>query len=185
MELNLTDHFLIAMPSMADPYFSRTLIYICEHNENGALGLIVNRAIDLKIDELFDKIDIKLQNEFLEDDPILFGGPVQVDRGFVLHSPLGEWQSTLKVNENIGLTTSKDILEAVGKGEGPTQFLIALGYAGWTDGKLEDEILQNEWLTLPADYMILFDQDLDEKLVSAMKNMGLNLLNLSSDFGHS
>src|SRR5512134_3870512 len=122
--INLTHHFLIAMPNMADPYFSRTLTYICEHNDQGALGLVVNRPIDMTLQALFERLQLSLRNSEHADQPVYFGGPVQTDRGFVLHSPAGNWQSTLRVGTRIGLTTSKDILEAVGRGEGPEQILV-------------------------------------------------------------
>ena len=128
--INLTHHFLIAMPNMADPYFSKTLTYVCEHNDQGALGMVVNRPIDMTLQALFERLSLTLKDRDLSDAPIYFGGPVQTDRGFVLHEPAGNWQSTLKVRDAIGLTTSKDILEAVGRGEGPQKILVTLGYAG-------------------------------------------------------
>ena len=146
--INLTHHFLIAMPSMADPHFSRTLTYICEHTDQGALGLVVNRPIDMTLQALFERLSLSLRAHELCDAPIYFGGPVQTDRGFVLHEPAGNWQSTLRVREAIGLTTSKDILEAVGRGEGPSRLLVTLGYDGWSPGQLEHEISQNAWLTV-------------------------------------
>src|SRR5438445_512315 len=128
--INLTHHFLIAMPNMADPYFSRTLTYICEHNDQGALGLVVNRPIEMTLSALFERLSLPLSDAALSDAPIYFGGPVQTDRGFVLHEPVGNWQATLAVREVIGLTTSKDILEAVGRGQGPKRMIVTLGYAG-------------------------------------------------------
>src|SRR4051794_30546940 len=119
--IDLTHHFLIAMPKMADPHFSKTLTYICEHNDQGALGVVVNRPIDMTLQALFERLSLKLRHGELARTPIYFGGPVQTDRGFVLHAPAGDWQSTLRVGDSIGLTTSKDILEAVGRGEGPTR----------------------------------------------------------------
>jgi len=132
--VNLTDNFLIAMPTLEDPYFSHALVYICEHNENGALGIIVNRPIDMNLAGLFDKIDIKLDAENLADLPVYFGGPVQLDRGFVLHRPIGQWQSTLAINSEIGLTSSRDVLASVGSAGLPAEILVTLGYAGWTPG---------------------------------------------------
>ena len=129
--VNLTNHFLIAMPAMEDPYFSRTLTYICKHNEDGALGVVVNRPIDLTLEGLLSQIDIPLERVSYASMPVYFGGPVQTDRGFVLHSPVGNWQSTLMVNAHVGLTTSKDILQQVGRGDPPTGLLVTLGYAGW------------------------------------------------------
>ncbi len=145
--INLTHHFLIAMPNMADPHFARTLTYICEHNDQGALGLVVNRPIDMTLHGLFERLSLTLGNADAGLAPIYFGGPVQTDRGFVLHAPAGNWQSTLRVRDAIGLTTSKDILEAVARGEGPANILVSLGYAGWEAGQLEQELAANGWLS--------------------------------------
>ena len=154
--VNLTHHFLIAMPSMADPNFAHTLTYVCEHNPDGALGLVVNRPIDMTLSALFEQIEVPLADNRLREAPVMFGGPVQVDRGFVLHRPLGNWQSTLAISDELGLTTSKDILEAVGRGEGPESMLVSLGYAGWSAGQLEQELAANAWLTVEADPEVLF-----------------------------
>ena len=136
--VNLTDNFLIAMPALEDPYFSNSLVYVCEHNENGALGIIVNRPIDMNLAGLLEKIDIKLEAEALADLPVYFGGPVQLDRGFVLHRPVGKWQSTLAVNGDVGLTSSRDVLASVGSAGLPSEIIVTLGYAGWSAGQLED-----------------------------------------------
>src|SRR5260221_6186004 len=138
--INLTHHFLIAMPNMADPYFSRTLTYICEHNDQGALGLVVNRPIDMTLQSLFQRLSLKLPDAELGGSPIFFGGPVQTDRGFVLHAPAGNWQATLRVGEAIGLTTSKGILEAVGRGPGPKRMLATLGHARLAPGQLSQRL---------------------------------------------
>jgi putative transcriptional regulator len=182
--VNLTNHFLIAMPSMADPYFSRSLTFICEHNDQGALGLVVNRPIDMTLQALFERLSLKLRGEFA-DYPIYFGGPVQTDRGFVLHAPAGNWQSTLRVREAIGLTTSKDILEAVGRGEGPRRLLVTLGYAGWSPGQLEHELSQNAWLTVEAKEGILFETPAEERLPAAMDLLGLDFARLQDEAGHA
>ena len=137
--VNLTHHFLIAMPAMADPHFSRTLTYICEHNDQGALGIVVNRPLEMTLQALLEQVSIPPAGGKFKSVPIHFGGPVQVDRGFVQHSPLGQWQSTLAVSTEIGLTTSKDILQAVARGEGPGKLFVTLGYAGWAPGQLEHE----------------------------------------------
>lgn len=182
---SFTNHFLIAMPSMTDPYFTRTLTLICEHNEHGALGIVVNRPIDLTLESLLGKIDISISGSPYAEMAVHFGGPVQVDRGFVLHQPVGNWQSTLKIQENLGLTTSKDILEAVGNGEGPPNILVTLGYAGWGPGQLELEMKQNSWLTLPADPEILFHTPPEQRLNAAMKHLGINIIHLSGEAGHA
>ena len=137
---NFTHHFLIAMPAMADPNFANTLTFVCEHNKDGALGIVVNKPTDMMLATLFEQIDVPLADADVGKTPVHFGGPVQIDRGFVLHRPLGKWQSTLAISDDIGLTTSKDVLEAVARGEGPASVLVSLGYAGWSAGQLEQEI---------------------------------------------
>ena len=184
--INLTHHFLIAMPAMADPYFTRTLTYICEHNDQGALGVVVNRPIDMTLRSLFDRLSLPLGDDGIGDTPIYFGGPVQTDRGFVLHEPAGSWQATLKVSNSVGLTTSKDILEAVGRGKGPKRLLVTLGYAGWSAGQLEHELGQNAWLTVEAKGdAILFDLPADERLAAALGLLGIDLASLSEEAGHA
>lgn len=184
--IDLTHHFLIAMPAMADPYFTRTLTYICEHNDQGALGVVVNRPIDMTLRALFERISLPLGDDSVGDAPIYFGGPVQIDRGFVLHEPTGSWQSTLNVRDSVGLTTSKDILEAVGRGCGPKRLLVTLGYAGWSAGQLEHELGQNAWLTVEAKGdAILFDLPADERLPAALGLLGIDLASLSEEAGHA
>ena len=185
MAIDLTHHFLIAMPNMVDPYFAKSLTYICEHNDQGALGVVVNRPIDLSLHALFERINLKLEPHELRDIPVYFGGPVQTDRGFVLHQPVGEWHSTLNVRDSLGLTTSKDILEAVGKGSGPAKMLVTLGYSGWAAGQLEHELGQNAWLTVEAGEQIIFDLPAEEKLPAAMELLGVDFANLSEDTGHA
>jgi len=184
-QVNLTHHFLIAMPSMADPHFSKTLTYICEHNDQGVLGLVVNRPIDMTLEALFGQIGVPFAGNNLKDPPIFFGGPVQVGQGSVLHQPVGQWQSTLTIGKEIGLTVSMDILQAVANGEGPEKMLIALGYAGWAPGQLEQELLQNAWLTVDATAKVIFDLPSEEKLAAAMQSLGVNLANLSDSVGHA
>ena len=183
--VDLTHQFLIAMPNMADPYFARSLTYICEHNDQGALGLVVNRPIDLSLQGLFERIELKLEDASLFDVPVYFGGPVQTDRGFVLHSPVGPWSSTLAVREEIGLTTSRDILEAVGAGKGPQRMLVTLGYSGWAAGQLEHELSQNAWLSVEASDHILFELPAEERLAAAMQLLGISYATLSDEAGHA
>ena len=183
--VNLTDNFLIAMPALEDPYFSNALVYICEHNENGALGIIVNRPIDMNLAGLFDKIDIKLEAENLTNLPVYFGGPVQLDRGFVLHRPVGQWQSTLAVNSEVGLTSSRDVLQSVAREGKPREVMVTLGYSGWGAGQLENELVQNAWLTVPASPHILFDMPYEERLPSAMEILGIDFSNLAVKAGHA
>jgi putative transcriptional regulator len=182
---DLTNHFLIAMPAMADPYFSRSVTYICEHNEQGALGIVINRPIELTLQALLEQVEIPLEVPAIADRPIHFGGPVQTDRGFVLHRPAGQWASTLTVGADVGLTTSKDVLEALAQGKGPEQFFITLGYAGWAPGQLEHELSQNAWLSVPSDPSIMFDIPVEARFEAAMSLLGLDLANLSEDAGHA
>jgi putative transcriptional regulator len=183
--VNLTHHFLIAMPSMADPYFSKTLTYICEHNDQGALGVVVNRPIDMTLGALFERLSLTLSSEDLSKLTVYFGGPVQTDRGFVLHSPGGRWESSLPFSERMHLTTSRDILDALARGDGPDQALVALGYAGWSAGQLEDEMSANAWLTVPADDRLVFGTPLADRWQAACRLLGVDLLHLSSDAGHA
>lgn len=182
---NFTGHFLIAMPAMADPNFARTLTFICEHNEQGALGIIVNRPIDMTLVSLFERIEIPLQARGFEATPIYFGGPVQTDRGFVLHRPLGNWQSTLRIGDQLGLTSSRDILQSLGAIGEPTEVLITLGYAGWAAGQLEWEMSQNAWLTVMADPEIVFSMQPEERLPAAMQLLGIDYAKLSEVAGHA
>jgi putative transcriptional regulator len=184
-KVNLTQHFLIAMPAMADPHFARSLTYICEHNEQGALGVVVNRPIDMNLHTLLEQVSIAPEHEGFKAVPVHFGGPVQVDRGFVLHTPIGQWQSTLAVTPEIGLTTSRDILQAVARGEGPRQLLVTLGYAGWAPGQLEHELAQNAWLTVQAQPELIFDLPAEERLAAAMSLLGIDYAKLSDVAGHA
>jgi putative transcriptional regulator len=184
-QVNLTNHFLIAMPNMADPYFARSLTYICEHDEKGALGVVVNRPIEMTLGALFERLSLPLSSQILVNAPVYFGGPVQTDRGFVLHQPLGRWHSTLSVGDAVGLTTSKDILEAVGQGGGPERMLVTLGYSGWAAGQLENEIKQNAWLTVEAKDAIMFETPAEERLPAAMKLLGVDFAKLSEEAGHA
>ena len=183
--VNLTDNFLIAMPALEDLYFSHALVYVCEHNENGALGIIVNRPIDMTLAGLFEKIDIKLDTQNLNNLPVYFGGPVQLDRGFVLHRPVGQWQSTLTVNDEVGLTSSRDVLTSVGSAGFPSEIIVTLGYSGWDAGQLEAELAQNSWLTVPAKNSILFDLPPEERLPAAMQKLGISFTQLSDVAGHA
>ncbi|WP_353152542.1 YqgE/AlgH family protein [Herminiimonas fonticola] len=188
-ELNLADHFLIAMPSMLDPVFGGTVVYLCEHNANGALGVIINKPTDMTVSVLLSRIDLKLEIAPdlppLEKTPVMYGGPVQADRGFVLHAPKGNFSSTMPVTADIALTTSKDILEAVALGAGPQKMLVSLGCSGWGAGQLEDEITRNGWLTVRADPNIMFDLPLEQRFVAALKLLGIDPMMLSGEAGHA
>ena len=183
-KVNLTQHFLIAMPAMVDPHFAKSLTLVCEHNDHGALGLVVNRPTEMTLQTLLEQVAIEPERD-LKSVPIHFGGPVQVDRGFVLHTPVGDWQSTLAVGSEIGLTTSKDVLQAVARGEGPGQMLVTLGYAGWAPGQLEHELAQNAWLTVAAKREIIFDLPAEERLAAAMSLLGVDFAKLSEVAGHA
>lgn len=184
-DFNLTNHFLIAMPAMQEGIFAGTLTYVCEHNENGALGIVVNRPISLTLAEMFDQINIPLHQTRLEKMPVYFGGPVQTERGFVLHDTREDWQSTLRISDKLALTTSRDILEAMGEGQGPHNVLVSLGYAGWDQGQLEHEIGENTWLTVPATEHILFDLPPEERLAAAMALLGVDYTTLVENAGHA
>lgn len=187
--VSLTNHFLIAMPAMADPNFSRTLTYVCEHNADGALGVIVNRPMEMSLATLFDRVSIPLEADaaFAQygEHPVYFGGPVQTDRGFVLHRPSGTWQSSLVVTSDICLTSSRDILQAMSERAEPHDVLVTLGYSGWEAGQLEWELSQNAWLTVAAEPHIIFGLAPEERLPAAMKLLGVDFANLSDVAGHA
>ncbi|MDR1646615.1 MAG: YqgE/AlgH family protein [Zoogloeaceae bacterium] len=183
--LDLSHHFLIAMPNMADPFFNRALIYVCEHTAHGALGVIVNRPIDLSLAGLFEKTDLELSSTNIGRLPVHFGGPVQTDRGFVLHRPSGKWQSSLKVTDEISLTSSKDVLVSIGKTGHPEEIIVTLGYSGWGAGQLENELGQNSWLTVSAHPDILFQTPPEARLPAAMQILGFSFTQLSDVAGHA
>jgi putative transcriptional regulator len=186
--LNLANHFLIAMPSIQDPIFGGTVVYICEHNEKGVLGVVINKPTDMTMDVLFDRVDLKLApglRSSVVDQPIMFGGPVQDDRGFVLHTPGGRYSSSLTVTDDVAFTTSIDVLEAVASGAGPSRMLVSIGYAGWSPGQLEEEISRNGWLTVGADAKVLFDLPIEERYTAAIKLLGIDPLMLATEAGHA
>jgi putative transcriptional regulator len=181
----LTDQFLIAMPTLADPNFFQTVTYISEHNASGALGLVINRPLNLSLEQLLEHLQIATDRPDLAALPIYHGGPVQPEQGFVLHSPIGHWGATLRVTDRIGITTSRDILQAVARGDGPEYLLVALGYAGWGPGQLERELAENAWLSGPADFDTLFHTPSDRRWLAAAALLGIDLTLLSSDAGHA
>jgi len=183
--VDLTHHFLIAMPAMTDPNFARTLTYICEHNNQGALGIVVNRPLGMTLETLLDRIDIPLEAKRFAGLPVMFGGPVQTERGFVLHRPVGKWQATLSVKDELGLTSSRDILQSVSSVGEPEDFMVSLGYAGWTAGQIEHELAQNAWLTVAADPQIIFRLPPEERLPAAIQLLGFDLSDLSNVAGHA
>lgn len=181
----LSNQFLIAMPSLADPNFSQTVTLICEHNEQGALGIIINRPMRMRLADVFDQLELSTDNKALSEQAILQGGPVQPDRGFVIHKAGTPWESTLAVSDYLHVTTSRDILTALANGTGPDTVCMALGYAGWDAGQLEAEVSQNSWLTVPADDRILFDTPYEQRWAAAAQLLGISLSNLSSQAGHA
>ena len=183
--MNLTNQFLIAMPSLLDPNFHRTVTYLCAHNDEGAMGIVINRPLDLSLSEVLDHMSIKVDNPGVQQMKVLQGGPVQRERGFVIHQPAGEWDAVLQVGNDIAVATSRDILAAVARGEGPNRAVVALGYAGWGAGQLEREVQENAWLSGPADSSIIFDLPYDERYESAARLLGVDLDRLSGEAGHA
>lgn len=181
----LTNHLLIAMPTLADPNFSQTVTYVCEHNDDGALGIVINRPTEMRVREMLAHLEIEpIQAAAGVDRPIYAGGPVQRERGFVLHEPLGHWEASLAVTDTIGLTSSRDILGAIARGEGPPRHRVALGYAGWGAGQLEREIAANAWLSGPADTAILFETPADQCWHAAATLLGVDLNLIPGQAGH-
>jgi len=189
--VNLTGHFLIAMPALTDPFFAKSVTFICTHNQDGAMGVMINRPTDVTYETLFEKINVELLNSTVAQKHVLYGGPVQPERGFVLHeTAAGEWDSTITIAENTALTTSKDILESVAIGAGPEKMLLTLGYAGWTPGQLEHEIAQNSWLSVEAKdvetlHKILYETHYDDKLNATLALLGVDPAMLSDVAGHA
>ena len=182
---SLNNHFLIAMPALDDPNFHHTTTYICEHDENGALGVVINRPLKMQLGEILQHMDIEACNEEISSRQIYMGGPVQNDRGFVLHEPAGDWEATLKVTDTIGITSSRDILQAIAAGKGPKNSIVTLGYAGWGAGQLESELAANTWLSGPASSKIVFDTPSEQRWRAAAALLGIDLNLLSSDTGHA
>lgn len=180
----LTDQFIIAMPNLADPNFFHTVAYLCQHNEDGALGIVINRSTDMKLGEIFKQMDIKVTSPASAETPVFAGGPVQQERGFVVHTSGGDWHATLPVSETISLTTSRDVLEAIAAGEGPEQYLVALGYAGWAAGQLEKEIMENAWLNTPSGKQVLFDTPVNLRWTAAADQIGIDINQLTAPAGH-
>lgn len=181
---DLSNHFLIAMPGLEDANFYRTVTYICEHNAQGAMGIVINRPLDISLGDILEQMEITASPD-TSKQAVFSGGPVQTERGFVLHSPDGDWESTLKVTPEISITTSRDILEAIADNKGPEQSLVALGYAGWGEGQLEEEMSANAWLSGPADSQIIFDLPSEERWQAAAQILGVDMNLMSGDAGHA
>lgn len=182
---SLENHLLIAMPTLGDSYFNKTVTYICEHNDDGAMGLIINLPVNVTLNELLAQIDIE-RDELPElGQQVLTGGPVSPDRGFVLHSPQAGWRSSLALSDEFMITTSKDILMALGTDAAPEHYIVTLGYAGWGPGQLEKEIQENSWLTITADSDILFNTPVEQRWIKATEKLGFDISHLSTDVGHA
>ncbi|CAN5426381.1 YqgE/AlgH family protein [soil metagenome] len=187
--INLTNPFLIALPGMGDETFAGAVVYLCEHTENGALGLVINKPIDIKLRSLFERVELTLDREDLAETPVYFGGPVQTERGFVLHERNGEsggpYSSSLSIPGGLEMTTSKDVLEALSTGAGPKRVLVTLGYAGWGAGQLEDELGRNGWLNVDAEPDVIFETPVDQRYSKALSLLGIQPENLSFGAGHA
>jgi putative transcriptional regulator len=188
--INFTNQFLIAMPGMLDDHFARTVVYMCEHTPKGALGLVINRPINITVKGLFEKVELPLDRQDLQEQPVYFGGPVQTERGFVLHEKIGleegPFNSTLRIpGGGLEMTTSRDVLEAISNGSGPRRMLVTLGYSGWSAGQLEEEIGRNGWLTVDADPAIIFDTPVEQRYERALSLLGFDPLMLSQEAGHA
>jgi putative transcriptional regulator len=188
--INLTNQFLIAMPGVADGTFTGAVVYLCEHTEKGALGLVINKPIDIKLKNLFEKVELSLTRDDLAEAPVYFGGPVQTERGFVLHERQSDatspYSSTLSIpGGGLDMTTSKDVLEALSNGAGPKKILVTLGYSGWGAGQLEDEIGRNGWLTVDATPEVIFDTPIEQRYDRALSLLGFDPRMLSQEAGHA
>ncbi|MDP3519396.1 MAG: YqgE/AlgH family protein [Hydrogenophaga sp.] len=191
--INLTNHFLIAMPGLSDEVFGRSVVFMCEHSDRGALGLVINKPSDILLSELFQKVELELHRDDLMATPVFQGGPVQTERGFVLHEALAPgadpkesiYASTLSIPGGLEMTTSRDVLEAMAVGAGPHKVFVSLGYASWGQGQLESEITENSWLTVEADPAVIFDTPVEDRYAKAMKLLGLEPWMLSPDAGHA
>ena len=192
--INLTNHFLIAMPGLEDEAFARSVVYLCEHSERGALGLIINKPSDISLRALFEKVDLSLRREDLSALPVLHGGPVQTERGFVLHDAMlagapdsdqSVYASTMTIPGGLEMTTSRDVLEALATGNGPRRVIVTLGYASWGGGQLESELAENTWLTVGADTRLIFETPVPERYDQALALLGLQSWMLSPEVGHA
>jgi putative transcriptional regulator len=182
---SLKNHFLVAMPSLNEGIFAHSLTYMCEHSEHGAMGIVINRPLDLRLRDILEHLEID-DIRIPQDALIMAGGPVQTDRGFVLHrASEHSWESTLHITDEIALTTSRDILAAIAHDQGPAAALVALGYAGWSGGQLEDELARNSWLTIPADSAIIFNTPVAQRLNAAAAKLGIDLALLAPGAGHA
>lgn len=181
----LNNQFIIAMPNLADPNFFHTVTYLCQHNEEGALGIVINRPTQMKLGEIFKQMDIRVTSPEAAETPVFAGGPVQPDRGFVIHTADKSWDATLPISDAISLTTSRDIIEAIATGNGPLRYLVALGYAGWGGGQLEKEMLANAWLNTPFGGDVLFELPVHQRWSAAAGQIGIDINKLTMPAGHA
>ena len=182
----LTNHFLIAMPSYEDSQFSRTVTYICEHSAEGALGIVINRSLrDVRLEQVLASMSIRNRDRLVSEQTVFWGGPVDLGKGFVVHSPPGQWHSTMEVSGEIGVTTSRDVLLAMADGRGPSQTLVAFGYAGWSAGQLEKELAQNLWLHVPVDRRVLFEVPSEKRWTEAARLLGVDMMRVCGQGGHA
>lgn len=179
---SLSGHFLIATPYLGDPRFHGAIVFLCDHSEEGALGVMINRPLEINLGEILEQLDMD-GGELV--CPVYSGGPVEPERGFVLHEPAAQWQTTSAVSDGIMLTTSKDVLTAIGSGDGPRHYLVALGYSGWAKGQLEDELAGNAWLTCPASGDLLFETPWQQRYAAVLERLGVDLNQLSDSVGHA
>jgi len=185
---SLENQFLVAMPQLEGSYFADTVTYLWKHNEDGAIGIVINKPLQLREVDIFDelKIDYKVeQQQMTIKRQVLSGGPVERDKGFIIHDSLDEWESSINVTPEIKICTSKSILQDIARGKGPKNYLIALGCAGWEAGQLEQEIIKNSWLTVPANPKLIFSQSHSSKLTEAAGILGVNIRQLPQEAGHS
>lgn len=182
---SFANHFLISMPTLNDPNFSRSVIYVCEHHVQGTVGIIVNRPMPFSLGLVFDQLKIDPINVTQNNLPLLFGGPVQPERGFVIHRPFGEWKSSLALREGVTVTTSNDIIRGIAEGNGPPDMLVALGYAAWTENQLEQEVMGNSWLVCPYKAEILYDVPFEKRWEYAGLTIGVKMNQLTTDIGHA
>jgi putative transcriptional regulator len=182
---SLANHLLVAMPALADPNFSQTVTLICEHTEKGALGIVLNKPLPMRLSEVLSQMKLEPRDEQIGAQPVLRGGPVHADRGFVVHRTGGTWDSTHRVSELIQVTTSRDVLAAMARGEGPTDAVIALGYAGWESGQLEHEIRENAWLSLPAEPRLVFELPFEQRWLASWQTLGVDVDKMSRVAGHA
>jgi putative transcriptional regulator len=182
---SLANHLLIAMPSLGDGHFSQTVALVCEHSDRGALGIVLNKPLGMKLGDVMAQMKLETTNIGIGEQPVLRGGPVHTDRGFVLHRPGGEWDSTHRISDHVQVTTSRDVLAAIARGTGPQDAFVALGYAGWEAGQLEREMLDNAWLSLPVDERIVFDLPFEDRWQAAWQLLGVDSSRVSFTAGHA